>query len=211
MRAFPSSLGSAVSGGAAAAWSAMKTASAARFSTTSCTRNTEAPRMSAIVSAASVPGRRRSTSASMIPPMNDLRESPTRIGAPKSAEAIEIPDAGMVLLPRLAEADARIEQDPAKGHASARREVERALEEALDVVEDVDRRIRLLPVVHDDDRRAGLRDGVRHAGIALQSPDVVDDAGAEPRRLARDRGLAGVDGDRRIKARPAPRAREPPA
>ena len=38
--------------------------------------------MSAIVSAASVPGRRRSTSASMIPPMNDLRESPTRIGAP---------------------------------------------------------------------------------------------------------------------------------
>ena len=77
----------------------------------------------------------------MIPPMNDLRESPTRIGAPKSTEAIEIPDAGVVLLSRLAEADAGIEQNSAEGHAGARREVERALEEALDVVEDVDRRI----------------------------------------------------------------------
>ena len=117
----------------------------------------------------------------------------------QSTEAIEIPDAGMVLLPRLAEADARIEQDPAKGHASARREVERALKETHDVIKDVDRRILLLPVVHDDDRRGGLRDGVRHAGIALQSPDIVDDASAEPRRLARHRRLAGVNGDRRVK------------
>ena len=128
-----------------------------------------------------------------------LAREPDQDRRAKATEAIEIPDAGMVLLPRLAEADARIEQDPAKGHASAGSEVERALEEALDVIEDVDRRIRLLAVVHDDDRRAGLRDGVRHAGIALQSPDVVDDASAEPRRLARDRRLAGVDGDRRVK------------
>ena len=84
------------------------------------------------------------------------------------------------------------------GTPAPRREVERALEEALDVVENVDRWIRRFAVVHDDDGRAGLRDGVRHAGIALQSPDVVDDAGAEPRRLARDRRLAGVDGDRRV-------------
>ena len=95
----------------------------------------------------------------------------------------------MVLLPRLAEADAGIEQDPAEGRAGRCRKVEGALEEALDVVEDVDRRIGLVPVVHDDDRRARLRHGVRHAGIALQAPDVVDDAGAEPRRLARHLAL----------------------
>ena len=39
--------------------------------------------MSAIVFAASVPGRRLSTSAPVIRPMKDLRESPIRIGAPK--------------------------------------------------------------------------------------------------------------------------------
>ena len=127
-----------------------------------------------------------------------LAGQPDQDRRPKSPEAVEVPDAGMVLLPRLAKADARIEQNSAKGHAGAGREVERALEEALDVVEDVDRRIRRIPVVHDDDRRAGLRDGVRHARIALQAPDVVDDAGAEPRRFARHRGLAGVDRDRRI-------------
>ena len=101
---------------------------------------------------------------------------------------------------RLAEADARIEQDAAERRARRSGQVERALEEPLDVVENVDRRIRLIAVVHDDDRRAGLGDRVRHAGIALQSPDVVDDAGAEPRRLARHRRLRGVDGDWRIEA-----------
>ncbi len=39
--------------------------------------------MSAIAFAASVPGRRRSTSTPRILPRNDLRERPTRIGAPK--------------------------------------------------------------------------------------------------------------------------------
>ena len=103
----------------------------------------------------------------------------------------------MVLLSRLAEADARIEHDPAKGHASARGEVERALKEALDIIENVDRRIGRIPVVHDDDRRASLRHGVRHVGIALQAPNVVDHS-SEPRRLARDRRLACVNRDRRI-------------
>ena len=81
IRARPSS--SSLADGWAAALSVLKMSSAARFSATSCTRSTEAPRMSAIVSAASVPGRRLSTSAPVIRPMNDLRESPTRTGAPK--------------------------------------------------------------------------------------------------------------------------------
>ena len=111
----------------------------------------------------------------MILPMNDLRESPTRIGAPKAAEAIEVPDAGMVLLRRLAEADARIEQNTAERHAGARGEVERAFEETLDIIENVDRRVRLLAVVHDDEGGAGIGYRIRHAGIALKAPDVVDD------------------------------------
>ena len=107
----------------------------------------------------------------------------------------------MVLLPGLAEADSRIEQDPAERHAGAGGEVERAFEETLDIVENVDRRIRLIAVVHDDQGRAGLGDGVGHAGIALQAPDIVDDTGAEPRRLARNRRLGCVDRDRRVKLR----------
>ena len=99
---------------------------------------------------------------------------------------------------RLAEADARIEQDLSKGDASRRRNVERASEEPLDIVENVDRRIDLVPVVHDDHRRARLRDRVRHAWIALKSPDVVDGASAEPRRLARDRSLRRIDRDRGV-------------
>ena len=49
----------------------------------------------------------------------------------------------MVLLPRLAKADAGIKQDAAKRYAGARREIERALKKALDIVEDVERRILL--------------------------------------------------------------------
>ena len=71
-----------------------------------------------------------------------LARKPDEDRRAEAAEAIEVPDAGMVLLRRLAEADAGIEQNAAERHAGARGEIERALEEALDVVENVDRRIR---------------------------------------------------------------------
>src|SRR4029079_13676746 len=63
----------------------------------------------------------------------------------QSPEALEVPDAAVVLLPRLAEADSGVEQDPAEGHAGPRGAVQRALEEALDVIENVDRRIGRIP------------------------------------------------------------------
>ena len=44
-----------------------------------------------------------------------LAREPDQDRRAKSPEAVEIPDAGMVLLPRLAKADAGIEQDPAEG------------------------------------------------------------------------------------------------
>ncbi len=116
----------------------------------------------------------------------------------ESPETREIPDAGVVLPRRLAEADSGIEQDAPERDAGARRQIERALEEAFDVVENVDRLVGLVAIVHDDDRRAGLGDRVRHRGIALQSPHIIDDAGAKLSRLARYSRLAGVDGDRRV-------------
>ncbi len=51
-------------------------------------------------------------------------------------------------------------------------------------------------VVHDDDGGAVFADDARHVGVALQAPDVVDDAGAEAERFGGDDGLGGVDGDR---------------
>ena len=104
----------------------------------------------------------------------------------------------MVLLPRLAEANARIEQNAAERHASARGEVEGALEETLDIIENVDRGIRAVAVVHGDEGGAGFRHGIRHIRIALKPPDVVDDASAEPRRLTRHRRLRSIDGDRGV-------------
>ena len=114
------------------------------------------------------------------------------------AEPIEIPDAGDILPGRLAEADAGVEQNAAERHAGPRGEPQRPLEEPVDVVENVEGGVGRLAVVHDDDARAGLGDHTGHAGVALQAPDVVDDAGAEPRRLAGHLGLARVHGDGRV-------------
>ena len=110
-----------------------------------------------------------------------------------------------MLLPALAEADAGIEDDVAVGDAGPAGDGERALEEALHVVDDVDRRIDRLAVVHDDHRHAGLAGDRRHVRIALQAPDVVDDRGARSEREAGGRGLVGVDRDRHPQA--AARAR----
>ena len=113
--------------------------------------------------------------------------------AAEPPKPVEVPDAGVVLLWRFAKSDAGIEKDAAERHPRARCKAQRTLEGALDVVENVDRRIHGFAVVHDDDSRGRLRDGVRHAGVAPEPPDVVDDRGAETRRLSRHRRLAGVD------------------
>ena len=72
----------------------------------------------------------------------------------------ERPDLGQatqgfeVLLPALAEADARIEHDVAVGDAGMAGDGERPLEEAQHVGDDVDRRVDRLAVVHHHDRSA---------------------------------------------------------
>src|SRR5208337_3572759 len=114
------------------------------------------------------------------------------------AETVEIRDAGAVLLRRLAEANARIDEDTAERNARSGGEPQGALEKALDIVEDVDGGVRPLAIVHDDDGRAGLGDDVGHGGVALQTPDIVDDRGAEAGGLPRHRRLHGVDRNGRV-------------
>ena len=79
-----------------------------------------------------------------------------------------------VLRSRLAEADAGIEKNACAGYAGAIGEHERASKESLDVRLDVEIGIDALPVVHDRDGGAALGDHIRHRGVLLQSPDVVD-------------------------------------
>src|SRR5262249_42017535 len=76
------------------------------------------------------------------------------------------------------------------------RDHDRTFEETQDVVDDIDRRVDLAPVMHDDRGRLRPSNNLRHAGIALQAPDVVDDRRAKPCRLTGDTRLGRVDRDR---------------
>ncbi len=61
--------------------------------------------------------------------------------------------------------------------------------------------------VHQHDRRAGARHHADAVAVARQRRHVVDDARARGERRRHDRGMAGVDRDRRARPR---RARAPP-
>ena len=78
---------------------------------------------------------------------------------------------------------------------SARR---RLLEEPLHVGHDVEVAIDGLAIMHDDDGGAGLGHGVRHGGILLKTPDIVDDRGAGLDRKACDARLRRIDRGRAI-------------
>ena len=88
----------------------------------------------------------------------------------ESSPGVEPGDAGEALLRRLAEADAGIEHDPVARNAGARGDLERALEERGDVGDDVDRRIGLVAIVHDDDGRAVFGDGRAPSGDRAAAP-----------------------------------------
>ena len=75
---------------------------------------------------------------------------------------------------------------------------ERAVKEAPDVGEDIDAFIPFRPIVHDDDGRPGFSDHGGHVRIFLQAPYIIDDNRTGFHRSRRDRGLAGIDGERHI-------------
>ena len=66
-------------------------------------------------------------------------------------------------------------------------------------------RIGALAIMHDNDRNSMVGDHVRHIGIALQTPDVIDDRGAGRKRPAL-RPLPSW-----CRSTPARQARRPPA
>ena len=98
------------------------------------------------------------------------------------------------LLLRLAESNAGIEHDMARGDAGFRRDLERAAEERRDILHDVDRSVHLVAIMHDDHGHAAIRDDACHIGIALQTPDVVGDGSSHAERPVDDSSLDAVDG-----------------
>ncbi len=119
------------------------------------------------------------------------------------AELVEAADELEVVLGGLAEADARVEADPALVDSRRDGEREPLLEEPLHVGDDVVvhrirlHRPRLALHVHQADVAASVRDDARELGVGAQRGDVVDELDAELDRAARHRRLRRVDRDGR--------------
>ena len=126
-----------------------------------------------------------------------LRDVPNQ---DRKAERLELADARhrlKVLLEGLAEADPGIEDHMIVWNSGLARDGERTSEEGLHVLDDVPRRIDVGSVVHDDDGRAMSRGDGGDVRLALEAPDVVDDARARAERRLGRPCLVGVDRDRR--------------
>ena len=119
----------------------------------------------------------------------------------KGGDAVEVGQQQEIVLERLAEADAGVEQDLCLAHAGGKRRRHALLEEDDDladhvVVAGIDlHRPRLAEHVHETHRTAALGYERRHVGVAAQRRDVVDDGGAGVERGASHGGLGRVDGD----------------
>lgn len=72
------------------------------------------------------------------------------------------------------------------------------VEKAAHIRDDVEAGIDAVAIVHQHRRRAGFGDYISHSGIALQSPNIIDDAGAEFRRTAGDFSLGRINRKRKI-------------
>ena len=84
-----------------------------------------------------MPPSRSPTSEPSILPMKLLREVPTTIGRPSSAQLAEPSQQLQVVLEGLAEADPRVEPDPLLGDARRDRDLDPLGEERSDLVDDV--------------------------------------------------------------------------
>ena len=117
-----------------------------------------------------------------------------------------------VVLDGLAEPDPRIDPDPLLGDPRADGDLDPLGEERLHVVDHVVvgrgllHRARRPLHVHQHHVAAALRADRRQLRVRAQRGHVVDDLGAGVERRLGDRGLRGVDRDRRVQRRRAPRA-----
>src|ERR1041385_7956638 len=96
----------------------------------------------------------------------------------ETPELVEPREANDALLGGLAESNARIEHDVLACNPGARRDIERSGKECDDIGNDVDARIGVFAVMHDDHGNAAPGGERRHLRIPLKSPNVIDDDGA---------------------------------
>ena len=135
--------------------------------------------------------------------MKLLRDVPTTSGRPELAQLAEPAEQLEVVLDGLAEADPRIEPDPLLGDPGRHRDLDPLGEERLDVVDDVVvgrvllHRPRVPGMCIRTTPALALGAQRRHLRVAAQRGDVVDDRGPGVERRLGDRGLRGVDRDRR--------------
>ena len=112
------------------------------------------------------------------------------------AQLPQAPDQLEILRRRLAETEARIDDQPRLGDAGGQSDVDRAREKREDVGENVQSGIDARAIVHQHRRRAAVGDDAGYFAIPLKPPDVVDDRSAGFERGGGDARFAGVDGNR---------------
>ena len=112
-------------------------------------------------------------------------------------ERVQVVQHGQVVLGRLAEADARVDDELLPADACG----EGAFDGALQVGDDLGDHVpvaRLFPVVHQHERHAALGGEAGEAIRRTHTPDVVDHIGAGVERRLDDGGARRVDAQRHV-------------
>ena len=130
-------------------------------------------------------------------PRNRFRLVPTSSGSPPSAAFSSASRSEQLEVFRgpLAEADARVDDDPLARDSALDGRLDRRSQPAGHGLEDAGRVARLLLVVHQHEVRVRLGRCDGRVRIAGGGPDVVHHAGAGSQRRARHRPLRRVDAD----------------
>jgi len=101
------------------------------------------------------------------------------------------------VLRRLAEAEARVDDDVRPAHAGPHGTLDGSLEVGQDLGHEV-RIARLGPVVHEHDRHLALAGQARQAVVVGDAPRVVDEIRARIESCGSDGRLCRVDRNRRL-------------
>ena len=174
------------------------------FGRTSWTRTMSTPAATPSAVVARVASRRWSAGRSSTLPSVDLRDVPEEDRPAQDAQRGEVAEQREVVLGRLPEPEARVDDDRSQRNARRRPRGRSPLEIREDLGDEV-LVARLRPVVHEDDRGAALGRERDQRVVLAHAPDVVEQIGARVERRCGDGRLRRVDAERRVGQRRAER------